>query len=184
VAATLAPPLDSADHVLGPAGAPYELVMFGDFQCPYCLGAQAVLRRVRERLGDDLRFAFRHFPVSERHPLAQAAAEAAEAAAAQGAFWPYHDALYAAQGRLTGEAVLPAIARELGLDGDRVARELRDGTWRDRVARDVESAQASGVRGTPAFFAGGQRHEDAYDASSLVAALVRGATPGVPPGPR
>jgi protein-disulfide isomerase len=172
VAVTLSAPLDSADHVRGPAGASHELVMYGDFQCPYCRGAQAVLARVEERLGGDLRLAFRHMPIGERHPLAEAAAEASEAAAAQGAFWEYHDALYDQQGRLTRESALADIARELGLDGDRIERELEAGTWRDRVARDVASAQASGVRGTPAFFANRTLHEDSYDAGSLVAALA------------
>jgi protein-disulfide isomerase len=177
VAVTLSPPLDAADHVRGPEGAPHELVMFGDFQCPYCRAAQAVLARVDDRLGGELRVVFRHLPIGERHPLAEAAAEASEAAAAQGAFWEYHDALYAQQERLTRERALVDIASELDLDGDRIARELEEGAWRDRVARDVASAQASGVRGTPAFFVNGTRHEDAYDAGSLVAALT-GAGPG------
>ena len=145
--------------------------MFGDFQCPYCLASQAVLTRVFERVAQPLRFAFRHLPVSERHPLAEAAAEVSEAAAAQGRFWEFHDAAYAAQSRLTGPAVLIALAREIGLDGDRVLRELDDGRWRPRVERDVRSAERSGVTGTPAFFVNGLRHDDVYDAGSLVAAL-------------
>jgi protein-disulfide isomerase len=171
VGGTLSPVLDGADHVRGAAGAPLELVMFGDFQCPYCLGAQSVVRRVRDRLGDRLRFAFRHLPIGERHPLAHAAAEASEAAAAQDRFWEYHDALYAAQSRLSGPLLL-ALARELRLDADRFASELEDGRWRERVARDVRSAQASGARGTPAFFVNGRLHDGAFDAGSLVAALT------------
>lgn len=144
--------------------------MFGDFQCPYCLGAQSVLRRVRERLGERLRFGFRHLPVAERHPLAPLAAEASEAAAAQEAFWEYHDALFAAHPRLSRETML-AVAADFGLDAERVAAELDSGAHRPRVERDVDSAERSGATGTPAFFVNGVRHAGAYDAGTLVEAL-------------
>jgi Na+:H+ antiporter, NhaA family len=173
VTGLLTPPLDDDDHVDGPAGAPLELVMYGDFQCPYCTAAQPILRRVRDRLGERLRFAFRHFPLSELHPDAQRAAEASEAAAAQGAFWPMHDALYGARGQLGADDVV-AIAGRLGLDADRVRDELADGTHAARVARDVESGLAGGVGGTPTFFANGVRHTGAFDAQSLIAALEAG----------
>lgn len=166
----LAPPLEEIDHVRGEPGAPLELVMFGDFQCPFCLGAQKSLRRVRERLGERLLFAFRHLPIPERHPLAPLAAEASEAAAAQGRFWEYHDALYAAQPKLSRETMLE-VGRDLGLDAERIAAELDSGTYRDRVARDEASAEASGATGTPTFFVNGKRFYGAYDASSLVEAL-------------
>lgn len=166
----LSPPLDELDHVRGDRGAPLELVMFGDFECPFCLGAQSVLRRVRERLGERLLFAFRHLPIPERHPLAPLAAEASEAAAAQGAFWECHDALYAAQPELSRERLL-AIGEELGLDGEQMARELAAGTHRSRVERDLASAELSGADGTPTFFVNGVRHRGSYDASSLVEAL-------------
>jgi NhaA family Na+:H+ antiporter len=166
----LSPPLEDLDHVRGERGAPLELVMFGDFQCPFCLGAQSVLRRVRERLGDRLLFGFRHLPIPERHPLAPLAAEASEAAAAQGRFWEYHDALYPVQPKLSREVMLE-VGRDLGLDAERMAAEIDDGTHRERVARDVTSAEASGATGTPTFFVNGQRFFGAYDASSLVEAL-------------
>jgi len=156
--------------VRGERGAPLELVMFGDFQCPFCLGAQSVLRRVRERLGDRLLFAFRHLPIPERHPLAPLAAEASEAAAAQGAFWEFHDALYAAQPRLSRETILE-LAGELGLDADRVEGEVDAGLHRPRVERDLDSAERSGATGTPTFFVNGSRFYGAYDAGSLVEAL-------------
>jgi len=162
--------LEDADHVRGERDAPLQLVMFGDFQCPFCLGAQSVLRRVRERLGGRLLFAFRHLPIPERHPLAPLAAEASEAAAAQGDFWEYHDALFAAQPKLSRETMLE-VGRELGLDAERMASEIDSGAHRDRVARDVDSAQRSGATGTPTFFVNGERHFGAYDASSLVEAL-------------
>jgi protein-disulfide isomerase len=166
----LTPPLELADHVQGRPGAPLELVMFSDFQCPYCRTAQEVVRGVRERLGERLLFAFRHCPITDKHRFAQAAAEASEAAAAQGHFWEYHDALYVAQSRLSNQELL-VIADRLGLDAERVAQELANGRWRERVARDVRSAIASGVPGTPTFFVNGRRHDDAYDADVLVAAL-------------
>ena len=144
--------------------------MYGDFQCPFCSAAQPILRRVRDRLDGRLRFAFRHFPLTELHPDAQRAAEASEAAAAQGAFWPMHDALYGAGGVLGLDTVL-APRRGLGLDVERVRAELADGTHAERVAADVRSARAAGIAGTPAFYVGGVRHDGGYDAQSLIAAL-------------
>jgi protein-disulfide isomerase len=166
----LSPPLEDVDHVRGERGAPLELVMFGDFQCPYCLGAQSILRRVRERLGERLVFGFRHLPIPERHPLAPLAAEASEAAAAQGRFWEYHDALYANQPRLSRETIL-ALASEHGLDAARMEAEIDAGAHRDRIARDIASAEESGATGTPTFFVNGKRFFGAYDAGSLVEAL-------------
>jgi protein-disulfide isomerase len=172
---TLTPPLDEEDHIRGELGRPLELVMFGDFQCPFCLGAQSVLRRVHERLGDRFVFAFRHLPIPERHPLAPLAAEASETAAAQGEFWEYHDALFAAQPKLSRETMLD-VGRELGLDVDRMATEIDSGVHRPRVERDLDSAARSGATGTPTFFVNGKRHYGAYDASSLVEELEAGAT--------
>jgi protein-disulfide isomerase len=166
----LTPPLGPEDHVDGPAGAPLELVMYGDFQCPYCTAAQPILRRVRDRLEGRLRFVFRHFPIPEIHPDAMRAAEASEAAAAQGAFWPMHDALYGARGRLELDHVV-RLAEGLGLDAERLRAELAEGTHAARVARDVEGGRAGGVAGTPTFFVGGARHTGAFDAQSLIAAL-------------
>ena len=166
----LTPPLGPGDHVDGPADAPLELVMYGDFQCPFCTAAQPILARVRSRLEGRLRFAFRHFPLRTIHPDAERAAEAAEAAAAQGAFWPMHDALYAQRGKLDEDDVVRAAER-LGLDGARIRAELRDGTHAARVQADVESGDAGGVGGTPTFFVNGVRHTGAFDAQSLIAAL-------------
>ena len=166
----LSPPLEDLDHVRGERGAPLELVMFGDFQCPYCLGAQSVLRRVTERLDDRLVFGFRHLPIPERHPLAPLAAEASEAAAAQGRFWDFYDALYAAQPRLSRETILE-LARELDLDAERMEAEIDSGAHRDRIARDLASAEASGATGTPTFYVNSKRFFGAYDAGSLVEAL-------------
>jgi protein-disulfide isomerase len=167
---TLTPRLDETDHLRGDLGRPLELVMFGDFQCPFCLGAQSVLRRVHERLGDRLVFAFRHLPIPERHPLAPLTAQASEGAAAQGRFWEYHDALFAAQPKLSRETML-AVAVDLGLDAERIAAEIDSGAHRPRIERDLASAEASGATGTPSFFVNGVRLFGAYDASSLVEAL-------------
>ncbi len=144
--------------------------MFGDFQCPFCLGAQSILRRLRERLGDRLVFAFRHLPIAEKHPLAPLAAQASEAAAAQGRFWEYHDELFAAQPRLSRKTMV-AIARELGLDVDRFSEEIDAGAYDARIARDLASAERSGATGTPSFFCNGIHHFGAYDAASLIEAL-------------
>jgi protein-disulfide isomerase len=166
----LTTPLGPHDHVEGADDAPLELVMYGDFQCPFCTAAQPILRRVRDRLAGRLRFAFRHFPLDEVHPDARRAAEASEAAAAQGAFWPMHDALYGNRGRLGLEDVIE-LARGLGLDDERVRAELAEGTHTARVEGDVASGRAAGVDGTPTFFVNGSRHHGAFDAQSLIAAL-------------
>jgi Na+:H+ antiporter, NhaA family len=163
----LTPPVDSDDHVAGPFDAPLELVMYGDFQCPYCTAAQSIVRRVRERLDGRLRFIFRHLPLTEVHPDAERAAEAAEAAAAQGSFWEMHDALYANGGRL-----------EFGLDTERFRADLASGAFASRVARDAVPARENGVTATPAFFVNGVRHTDAFDARSLVDALTSDPTRG------
>lgn len=170
----LTPPLEGIDHVRGEREAEIVLVMFGDFQCPFCLGAQSVLRRVRQRLDGRLLFAFRHLPIPEKHPLALLAAEASEAAAAQGRFWEYHDALYAEQPKLSPETML-RVANELELDADRLAAELDSGAHLPRIERDLASAEASGATGTPSFYVNGAHFTGAYDAGSLVEALEAGA---------
>lgn len=170
MAERLSPPLEDVDHIRGERDAPLELVMFGDFQCPFCLGAQSVIRRVRDRLGDRLVFGFRHLPIPERHPLAPLAAQASEAAAAQGRFWEYHDALFQAQPKLSRETMLK-VGEDLGLDAERIASEIDAEAHGARIARDVASAEASGATGTPTFFTNGTRLFGAYDASSLVEAL-------------
>jgi protein-disulfide isomerase len=167
---SLSAPLDELDHVDGPAGAELELVMYADFQCPYCAAAHPIVARVREQLGQRLRYAFRHFPLHDVHPDAQLAAEAAEAAAAQGSFWPMYDRLYMARGYLGRDALL-AYADGLGLDRERVAAELDSGAHAKRVERDLASGRESGVTGTPAFFANGRLHGGAFDARSLLDAL-------------
>ena len=178
----LAEPVDlDRDHVRGPAQAPVTLVEYGDFECPYCGQAEPSIRKLLADFGD-LRYVWRHLPLSDVHPRAQLAAEASEAAAAQGAFWQMHDLLLDHQGEL-GPKDLIRYAGQLGLDVDRFTNQLRAHTWRDRVAADVESADVSGVAGTPSFFINGQLHAGAYDIDTLSRAVrtarARAALPSV-----
>jgi Na+/H+ antiporter NhaA len=162
------------DHIRGPIGAPVTIVEYGDFECPYCGRAEPV---VRELLRDfaDVRYVWRHLPLNDVHAHAQLAAEAAEAAAAQGAFWEMHDLLFAHQDALE-PADLIAHAEQLGLDVERFTDALREHTGAGQIADDVDSADLSGVSGTPTFFVNGRRHYGAYDIGTLSAAVrVAGA---------
>lgn len=165
----LQPPPSPDDHTLGPEDSPHVLTMYADFECPFCQAAQSIIPRVQKRL-PGVRLVFRHLPIDERHPLAHDAARAVEAAAAQGRFWEMHDALFDLRGELERPRLVKA-AKDLGLDVPRFEAELGSDVHDARIARDVASAQASGVTGTPAFFAGAGQVEGAFDASSLVAAL-------------
>ncbi len=168
----LTPPVGPRDHALGPANAPVTLVEYGDFECPFCGRAYPELKQVLRRVGNKVRFVFRHFPLSEEHPHAQHAAEVAEAAAAQGKFWEMHDLLYQRQAALADEDLV-RYARELGLDVERVRRELDAHVHAPRVKQDVVGGIASGVTGTPRFFINGRPHEEPGDAKTLAAALRR-----------
>jgi formate-nitrite transporter family protein len=170
----LTPPLSAEDHIDGPERAQLELVMFGDFQCPYCTAAYPIIRRIRDQLAGRLLFAFRHFPLRDTHPDAERAADASEAAAAQGAFWQMHDRMYESAGALSREDLI-GYASELGLDSDRVGAELDSEVHRPRVQRDVDSGIASGVTGTPGFFVGGRLYGGSFDAQSLTTALQTSA---------
>jgi Na+/H+ antiporter NhaA/protein-disulfide isomerase len=154
------------DHVRGPHDAPVTLVEYGDFECPYCGRAEPSVRRLLADLGADVRYVWRHLPLSDVHPHAQLAAEAAEAAAAQGRFWEMHDLLLDHQDALEWRQVV-VYAEELGLDVDRFHDEIKSHEHAGRVARDIESAELSGVSGTPTFFINGQRHHGAYDIVTL-----------------
>jgi Na+/H+ antiporter NhaA len=157
-------------HVRGPNDAPVTLVEFGDFECPYCGQAEPVIRELLSSFGDDLRYVWRHLPLNDVHPNAQLAAEASEAAAAQGKFWEVYDALLSHQGALTPRDI-GDHARELGLDIDRFWDEVRRHEYAPRVAEDVASADASGVSGTPTFFINGRRHQGSYDIETLTEAV-------------
>jgi protein-disulfide isomerase len=161
---------EERDHVRGSDDAPVTLVEYGDYECPYCGQAEVVIRELLVSFGDDLRYVWRHLPLNDVHPNAQMAAEATEAAAAQGAFWPMHDLLLAHQDELSPQALRDYAAR-IGLDVDRFWDELRHRQYAPRVAEDVETADASGVAGTPSFFINGRRHDGAYDLATLTATV-------------
>lgn len=158
LAATLDPPVDLArDHVRGPEDAPVTLVEYGDFQCPYCGEAYPVVKELLARFPGRVRFVFRHMPLADLHVRAPAAAEAAEAAAAQGRFWEMHDRLFEHQLELS-DAQLREHAAAIGLDTARFDRELNAGAHADRVERDLRSGARSGIPSTPRFFVDGVIH--------------------------
>ena len=158
------------DHIRGSNVAPVTLIEYGDYECPYCGQAEIVIRGLLESFGDDLRYVWRHLPLNDVHPNTQMAAEAAEAAAAQGRFWQMHDTLLDHQDELTPPD-LGRYAKDLDLDTERFWDELRRREHAERVAEDVASADASGVAGTPSFFINGRRHQGAYDVDTLTSAV-------------
>lgn len=174
--ATLQTAIGPGDHAAGPPDAPMQLVEYGDYECPYCRRALAELDVVQRILETRLVFVYRHFPLVQKHPHALLAAEAAEAAGAQGRFWEMHRLLYAHQRALARED-LDAYAAELGLDGARFAADLDDHVHLEAVQRAVLGGARSGVRGTPAFFVNGARHEGPYDADALIDALTGSGPP-------
>jgi protein-disulfide isomerase len=155
--------------VRGPAEAPITLVEYGDFDCPYCGRAEPVIRELLADFGD-LRYVWRHLPLSDVHPNARLAAEATEAAARQGAFWQLRDLLFEHQDAL-GKRDLVRYAEELALDVDRFIDDLRKHVGAARVDADVSGADVSGVSGTPTFFVNGRRHHGAFDIAALSAAV-------------
>jgi protein-disulfide isomerase len=172
------------DHIRGEPDAPLTLLEYGDFECPFCGRATGVVNDLRERFGDELRYVFRHLPLPDVHDHTELAAQAAEAAAAQGRFWEMHDLLFAHQEELEFEDLL-GYAGELGLDLEGFARDLAEGRHARRVQEDAASAEASGARGTPTFFVGEMRHVGPYDAQTLADELTAARAPGSEaPAPR
>jgi Na+/H+ antiporter NhaA len=158
------------DHIRGPDNAPVTLVEYGDFECPYCGQAESVIRDLLGSFGDEMRYVWRHLPLSDVHPTAQIAAEGSEAAAAQGRFWEMHDILLDHQG-LLDLPELAGYAEALGLDVERFSEEVRTRKYAPRVSQDVASADESGVSGTPTFFINGMRHYGGYDVATLTEAV-------------
>ncbi len=158
------------DHIRGAKDALVTLLEYGDYECPYCGQAELVVRELLDSFGDELRYVWRHLPLNDVHPHAQMAAEAAEAAAAQGEFWAMHDTLLGHQDELTLSA-LRGDAERLGLDVERFWEELRHREHAPRIDEDVATADSSEVAGTPTFFINGRRHHGAYDVASLTAAV-------------
>ncbi|MFL5951669.1 MAG: Na+/H+ antiporter NhaA [Gaiellaceae bacterium] len=162
------------DHIRGPLAAPVTLVEYGDFQCPYCGRAEPAIRELLRDFGD-VRYVWRHLPLSDVHTHAEIAAEAAEAAAAQGSFWEMHDLLLEHQDRL-GLRDLADYGEQLGLDVERFIADVQSQAGAARIAEDIDSADLSGVSGTPTFFVNGRRHYGAYDINTLSDAVrVAGA---------
>jgi protein-disulfide isomerase len=168
---TLKPALDESDHLRGDLSRPIHLVEFGDYQCPYCGQAEPVIRALQQTFGDQLCFAFRNFPIVGSHPHAEIAAEAAEAAGAQGLFWEMHDLLFENQHALD-EPHLHRYARQLRLDMGQFAADLRTHRFLAEIRADLHSGAISGVAGTPTFFINGLRHDGAHDFDTLHAALL------------
>ena len=163
----LSPPVDAQrDHIDGDDDAPVELVEYGDYECPHCRAAHAGLRRIHERLGGRWRYVFRHLPNPRLHPRAELAAEAAEAAGAQGKFWQMHDALMT-ETRALDRETLVAVANRLGLDAYKLAADLDGHRFAARVQEDVKSAVRGGAHGTPTFFVNGRRYDGAWDDEAL-----------------
>jgi len=160
----------SRDHIRGPDDASVTLLEYGDFECSYCGRAEEVIRELLLQTGSDVRYVWRHLPLNDVHPFAQVAAEAAEAAAAQGAFWEMHDTLLTHQDELRPQSLV-SYAQQLGLDVDRFREDLRGHRYADRVLVDVASADESGVSGTPTFFINGRRHYGVYDIDTLTEAV-------------
>jgi len=162
------------DHSQGTAKATVTLVEYGDFECPHCGHSYETVKEIQRRLGAELRFVFRHFPLTDLHPNAENAAEAAEAAAAQGEFWRMHDTLFENQSELD-ELSLVRYAERIGLDTTRFALDLRQHTFAPRVRRDHATGHRDGVKGTPTFFIDEIRHDLSHDLDTLLIAIETAA---------
>lgn len=172
-------PMAHRDHLQGPIDAPIALVEYGDYECPYCGEAYPVVKAIQQRLGDRLCFAFRNFPLTNMHPYAEHAAEAAEAAGEQRSFWEMHDVLFENQDALADEN-LAQYAATLGLDARRLLNEVLTGRHAERVREDFRSGARGGVNGTPTFFINGVRYEGALEGDALLAALLDSKEPTKP----
>jgi protein-disulfide isomerase len=166
----LQPPVSAHDHVRGSRSAVVSLVEYGDFECPYCRAAVDIVNELQKALGDQLSFAFRHFPMRDVHPHAQHAAEVSEAAAARGHFWQLHDRLFAAQDGLDDQSLIRYVG-EMDLDADTVAQELDSHTFAREIEEEVHSGIASGVTGTPTFFIDGMRYDGSISLPKILTAI-------------
>ena len=169
-------PVGAGDHARGPKDAPVTLVEYGDYECPYCGQAHPVLKELQERVGERVRFIFRHFPLDSVHPHARRAAQAASAASSQGRFWEMHDLFYESQGELLGEEDLTRYAAELGLDLRRFGEDLANDHHAWRIEEDRLGGTRAGVEGTPAFFVNGVRYTGPIDLDGLLAAVEQAAS--------
>ena len=170
----LAERVSARDHVLGPEHAPVTVVEYADFQCPHSARAHLLLQELREAVGDKMRLVYRHLPLTQLHPYAAQAAEAAEVAGAHGKFWQMHDLLFSRQQALD-DAHLVRYAALIGLDPASFTRGLASSTFEERVRRDFIGGVRSGVNGTPTFFLNDVRYDGRHDFNSLFAAIDVGA---------
>jgi protein-disulfide isomerase len=168
--ASLKVPVTPDDHIQGPEDAPVTLLEYGDYQCPFCARAYAIVKALQRDFGDQVRFVFRNFPLTQIHPLAESAAETAEYAGANGRFWEMHDALYENQPRL-GRTLFSELAENLGLSGDGLRAALEKHEFLPRIREDFTAGVRSGVNGTPTFFINGERHEGSWQNEDLAAAI-------------
>ncbi len=167
--AKLAVGVDEQDHLQGPADAPATLVEYGDYECPSCGEAYAIVKQVQKHFGKKLRFVFRNFPLP-MHPMAEPAAEAAEFADSEGKFWPMHDLLFENQDELS-EELFASLGEELGLSAKDLAKAVSGHKSHARIKADLASGEKSGLRGTPTFYINGAEHRGSYDYESLVEAI-------------
>jgi protein-disulfide isomerase len=175
IRAKLAVPVsEDRDHIRGPRIAPVTLVEYGDYECQYCGQAYYVVKELEQRAGNLTRFVFRNFALTTIHPHAERAAEAAEAAGAQGKFWEMHDLLYENQQALEDEDLMK-YAAWADLDINRFVRDMREGRYLNRIREDFLSGTRSGVNGTPTFFINGFRHDGSWDLVSLMTAIEEAA---------
>ncbi len=165
------PVIAERDHIEGPVNATLTLVEYGDYQCPYCGAAYPEVKKVQKELGSELRFVFRNFPLTNMHEHAMNAAETAEAASAQGKFWPMHDFLYEHQATLGDPSVAVGYAKKLGLNTQRFEREITQHMYQKRIKDDFMGGVRSGVNGTPTFYVNGVRHDEDAVAKALIEAL-------------
>jgi protein-disulfide isomerase len=164
-------PDPARDHISGCADGSVKLLEYGDYECPFCGTAHQIVKEIQRRLGDALCFAFRNFPLTRIHPHSEHAAEAAEAASAQGDFWMMHHALFENQEALE-DADIAMYATELGFDGARLIREVTSSFYAARIREDITSGLRGGVNGTPTFFINGQRYDGTLDLNHLLNALT------------
>lgn len=167
----LTAPIGTRDHIQGSIKAPMTLLEYGDYECPFCGEAHPLVKQIQQALGNRLCFAYRHFPLTNVHPHAEHAAEAAEAADVEGKFWEMHDVLFENQDALDDED-LARYATALDLDADRLITEVLDGAHAKRIREDVVGGVKSGLNGTPTFFINGVRYDGPRDAVTMIEVLT------------
>jgi len=178
---SLKQPVTEKDHIQGPPDFAVTLLEYGDYQCPYCGEAYPIVKRVQEKFATSLRFVFRNFPLTNVHPYAEIGAEIAESSSAQGKFWEMHDFLYEHQSSLANPEFFLNYAQEnLGLDSDRMRKEISSHAHLPEIKEDFMTGVRSGVNGTPTFFINGLRHNGDYQFETLVAAIENALMPPKP----